>query len=360
MVANPTGQTLLIAAGGTGGHISPGTSIAAQWLKKGRVLFATLGKNADYPDIVSLARHPKLTLVTHDAPRAPRNPLQLPRFLWQFVRAYQKVHQSCQRENLVAVVGMGGYSSLPAVLWAICNRRPLYLCEQNARWGLVTRLARPFARRVFLAFPDKTKRGPKYTLTGNPLRAGFSEICVQRKKPRDKTTLLFLGGSQGAKDINDLYLAFIATPQAKDYHCIVSAGPQHYAELKKSARHGDEVYAFITEMPKVLANADVVVARCGSSTLSELLWAQKPAFLIPYPFAAADHQRANAEAVAPFLHAVVFDQRPFSAAPAVGALREFLHSLPPKTPPQQFPADPAVAAQRIVRYIEEDLSAIPQ
>ncbi len=356
-----TGPTLLIAAGGTGGHIAPGVSIAEEWLAQGgRVILATLMKNIDFPDLVRIARHEAVSLVVYDAPRLAKNPRYWWNFFKRFRSAYQLVKQASETERTAAIVGMGGYSSFPAVVYAIFNRLPLFLCEQNARWGIVTRLARFFARKVFLAFPAAEKLPQKFIVTGNPLRSVFQNAKAPKKALPGRQTIFFVGGSQGAQDINALYLAFCLSGESKKYRCIVSTGPQQHTEIARAARRGDEIYPFIVDIPGTLLAADFVVARCGSGTLSELVWAQKPAFLIPYPFAAADHQRANADAVLDQLDCVIFDERPFKVEAALTSLLGFLQSrkqrkdapLSRRSPTQ----DNASAAQReIVRYIKEEL-----
>lgn len=358
MQAKATGPTLLIAAGGTGGHITPGISIAEEWLAQGgRVILATMVKNVEYPDIMRLARSDAVSIVAYDAPRLVKNPLQLWSFFRRFSAAYRLVRQASRTEHTAAIVGMGGYSSFPAVAYAILNRIPLFLCEQNARWGIVTRVARFFARRIFLAFPAPAALSRKFVVTGNPLRSVFQNAKAPKRAAKRKRSILFVGGSQGAQDINALYKAFCATPEAKHFRCIVSAGPQQYAAMVHEARKGDAIRPFIEDMPETLLAADFVVARCGSGTLSELVWAQKPALLIPFPFAAADHQRANADAVAHELDCVVCDERPFSVTRALASLLAFLSAHPPVRSPAVRPqTGNATAAQRaIVRYIKEEL-----
>lgn len=356
-----TGPTLLVAAGGTGGHINPGISIAEEWLRSGgRVILATLVKNVEYPDIIRLARNEAVSIVAYDAPRLVKNPLKLWGFFKRFRSAYNLVRQASKAEHTAGIVGMGGYSSFPAVVYALFNRLPLFLCEQNARWGIVTRLARYFARRIFLSFPATVKLPQKFIVTGNPLRSVFQHAKAPQKNAARTRTIFFVGGSQGAHDINALYLAFCAKPEAKNYRCIVSTGAQQHAEISRAARRGDDIRPFIVDMPETLLAADFVVARCGSGTLSELVWAQKPAFLIPFPFAAANHQRANADAVIDELDCVVFDERPFKAEAALTKLLGFLQSRTQakgaaSVAPTAAKANASAAQREIVRYIKEEL-----
>ena len=349
------GKTLLIAAGGTGGHISPGVSIAERWLSEGgRIIFATLMKNIDYPDVVRLARNEAVTIVGYDAPRLTRNPLKLYSFLRRFRAALRLIRQVAVDEHADAVLGMGGYSSFPAVAFSLLNRKPLYLCEQNAHWGMVTRWARRFARGIFLSFPAGHSLDKKFVVTGNPLRAMFSSEGPQkvRRKAAQKQNILFIGGSQGATDINNLYLAFIAHPAAAKFHCTVAAGANAFNELKGKARKNDEILPFIEDMPAAYAAADFIVARCGSGVLFEVLWSKRPAFLIPYPFAADDHQKANAVAMASQMPCRIYDERPFQAEKALPAFADFLMHLPGA----RHAGQETRAEEQITRYILENLN----
>jgi UDP-N-acetylglucosamine--N-acetylmuramyl-(pentapeptide) pyrophosphoryl-undecaprenol N-acetylglucosamine transferase len=347
-----TKPTLLIAAGGTGGHITPGISIAEAWLAAGgRIVFATLIKNLDYPDIARMAPDERVSIVAYDAPRLPKNPLKLWDFLRRFRASYRLVAQAAAAEQVAAVIGMGGYSSFPAVFFAILKRVPLFLCEQNARWGIVTRVGKRFARRIFLAFAADAKLTAKFVVTGNPIRAMFTQSGKKPGMPK-KPHLLFIGGSQGAGDLNRLYLEFSGRAEAKGVHCTVAAGNAAFTDIQARARKGDDILPFIQDMPAAYGAATAVVARCGSGTLFELLWSGKPAFLIPYPFATANHQKANALALAQKMPCAIYDQRPFDTRRAADELVSFM-----RNPPQAKSAvADAPAEQQIIRYLEEDLT----
>ncbi len=349
------GKTLLIAAGGTGGHITPGISIAERWLALGgKIILTTLMKNIDYPDIIRIARNENVSIVAYDAPRLTKNPLKLWAFFRRFRSAYRLVKQAATAEQATAVLGMGGYSSFPAVAYAIFNKKPLFLCEQNAHWGMVTRRGKSFAKAVFLSFTEIKKLASKFVVTGNPLRAMFKDKAdvPLRKKKAGKPNILFLGGSQGATDINALYLSFVGHPTATKYHCTIAAGGSAFEALKPKARKGDAILPFIEDMPAAYDAADFIVARCGSGTLFEILWSEKPSFLIPYPFAADDHQKANAEAMIAQMPSVIYDERPFHAENALAAFLAFLGK-----PPGNATKRPETRAEiKIARYILENLN----
>lgn len=347
------GKTLLIAAGGTGGHITPGISIAEAWLAEGgRIILATLMKNIEYPDIVRLARDERVTIVAYDAPRMTKNPLKLPGFLKRFFSAVRLVKQAATHEGADVVLGMGGYSSFPAVFFAVTKRKPLYLCEQNAHWGMVTRIGKTFAKAIFLSFPEERKLPAKFVVTGNPLRAMFKDLKPKSKTSSKKKKILFIGGSQGATDINSLYLSFAQSTAASKYECTIAAGGQSYQDLKAKARKNDTVLPFIEDMPAAYTSADYLVARCGSGTLFEILWSEKPAFLLPYPFAAGDHQRANALAMQNDMPCRIYDTRPFDAQAALPAFLDFL-TAPPST---KAKLPDSRAETKITRYIIENLT----
>jgi UDP-N-acetylglucosamine--N-acetylmuramyl-(pentapeptide) pyrophosphoryl-undecaprenol N-acetylglucosamine transferase len=198
------------------------------------------------------------------------------------------------------VLGLGGYASFPVVIAASMRRIPSVLLEQNARPGLANRVLSRFAARVCATFPESADAFPhgKVVVTGNPVRV------LGRPSARKETgfTLLVFGGSQGAHRINEAMMA--AAPALKEsipnLHILHQTGATdaeavraRYAEIGVSA----EVEAFIDDMASAYARADLVLCRAGATTVAELALLGKPAILVPYPFAADDHQRANASVV---------------------------------------------------------------
>ena len=195
------------------------------------------------------------------------------------------------------VLGGGGYVAGPMVLGAWTKRIPAALTEADAHLGLANRLAAPFARRVFLSFPIDGKAEPKYVVTGRPVpeRSTPSDVPAARRLfglPEQGTVLLVFGGSQGAHALNELVVEAFGQAGPAILHL---TGERDYASVRQRARRADyRVHAFTDDFGAALAACDLGLARAGGSVW-ELAAAGKPAILVPYPYATADHQAKNAE-----------------------------------------------------------------
>ena len=202
------------------------------------------------------------------------------------------------RARPVAVLGAGGYVAGPVGVSAVVSRVPLVLMEADSHLGLTNRWLAPFARRVCLAFPIEGRDGPRYRLTGRPVPAPATDWRAARERfgigLRESCVLVF-GGSQGARSIN--YAAVEAFAGAR-FRVLHAAGERDLPDLKNlrppgmSGSHYD-LRGYISRFGEALLACDLVVARAGGS-IFEIAAHGKPAVLIPYPHATADHQTANA------------------------------------------------------------------
>jgi UDP-N-acetylglucosamine--N-acetylmuramyl-(pentapeptide) pyrophosphoryl-undecaprenol N-acetylglucosamine transferase len=194
------------------------------------------------------------------------------------------------------VCGGGGYVAGPMVLAAWTKRIPATLTEADAHLGLANRLAAPFARRVFLAFPVEGRDPPKYQVVGRPVPARSRVVAGEDARrrfglPADEPVVLVFGGSQGARALNEHVVARFAERGPAVLHL---AGERDYESLRDRVRRSDyKLLAFTDDFGAALSAADVVVARSGGSVW-EVAAAGKPAVLIPYPHGTADHQTKNA------------------------------------------------------------------
>lgn len=298
--------TVLIAAGGTGGHIFPGLAIAEALLAAGAAV-AWLGAGGMETALVQ-----KRQLPLHTVPyRAPRRWWQLallPLAVWRAWGVLAAVRPA-------AVLCMGGYAAVPAGLAAHLRRVPLLLHEQNAVCGRANRLLQRFAKVMLTGFP---MAGARRRHIGNPVRAAFA--AAARTPPRAAAQqVLVLGGSQGAQALNEIVPAALARLQqagrqlqvvhqcGSGNHAAVQA---HYARLQVEAA----VHDFIEDVAAAMADADIVVCRAGAATLAELAAVGVGAVLVPYPHAAADHQTANARWFCGQQAAVLCPQRELTAA----------------------------------------------
>jgi len=225
-----------------------------------------------------------------------RSLLQIPRSLWQAGREIRRFRPDI-------VLGMGGYASGPVVwtAWALGYRTAIH--EQNAFPGLANRILGRFVDRIFLSFPDSAHRFPekKTILTGNPVRRTMRPRPSDGSSgPRPEFTLLVFGGSQGAHRLNEAMIEALPHLSEKKgrWRIIHQTGERDLHEVQRGyEREGwaAEVKSFIEEMDRAYQAADLVLCRAGATTVFELMAMGKPAVLVPYPFAANDHQTLNAQ-----------------------------------------------------------------
>lgn len=290
--------TVLVAAGGTGGHLFPGIAVADELLRRDpdtRVLFvgtprgleSRLVPHAGY----ALALLPILPLNRVGTRRLLQGLALLP---WGLLRAAWLV----VRERPRAVLGVGGYAGGPVLLAAAMLGVHTVILEPNARPGFTNRVLRPLVDHAACAY-EETRRffGRKGVVTGNPVRAAFANLGPRTH--RAPFTLLAFGGSQGSRALNDAMLA--ALPELPgELHIVHQTGPDRHADVlaayTRASRKG-EVLPFLDDMPRRFAEADLVLCRSGATTCAELALAGKASILVPFARAADDHQRVNARSL---------------------------------------------------------------
>ncbi len=222
------------------------------------------------------------------------NPLKAARAVAQSVRAFLAARSLIARERPDVVLGGGGYVAGPVGAAAVVARVPLVLTEADSHLGLTNRLLARFARRVCLAFPLEGRAAPRYLVTGRPVPSPVEDRDRARARfglPGDAPVVLVFGGSLGAKTINE---AAIGGLGGGEFWVLHASGTRDFDALRP--RVPDERYVlepYITPFGDALAAADLVVARSGGS-IFEVAAHGRPALLVPYPFAAADHQTSNA------------------------------------------------------------------
>ncbi|MEJ2515165.1 MAG: undecaprenyldiphospho-muramoylpentapeptide beta-N-acetylglucosaminyltransferase [Gammaproteobacteria bacterium] len=291
--------TVLVMAGGTGGHVFPALAVAEAlrargvrivWRGTRRGLEARVVPEAGIPlESISIAGLRGKTLLSRLA--APF------RIAWAVFQALGIV----ARVKPAAVLGMGGYAAGPGGIAAWLMRRPLVIHEQNAVAGVTNRLLSRFARRVLAAFPDAFGMGVKAEVVGNPVRPAIAELPppeVRFARRSGPVRLLVLGGSQGALALNRAVPAALARlpagsrPQVR-HQAGKATVDQAEAAYREAGVEGD-VVAFIDDMAEAYGWADLAVCRAGALTVSELAAAGLGAVLVPFPAAVDDHQTLNA------------------------------------------------------------------
>jgi len=233
-----------------------------------------------------------------------RNPLRAARAGVEALAAVGAARKILRQRRAHVVMGGGGFVAGPAGLAAALMRTPLVLTEADSHLGLANRLLAGRARRVCLAFPIAGREGDPYLVTGRPVPKAVLEADRGAARKRfgigpDARCLLVVGGSQGARSINFAALEAFAEREGRDFDVVQVAGNRDFAELETrlAAAPHPERYTLLAYEPNLgdgLAAADLVLGRSGGS-IFEFLAAGRPAILVPYPFATADHQSANAE-----------------------------------------------------------------
>ena len=295
-------RPILIMAGGTGGHVYPALAVAECLHQQGVPLF-WLGTRRGLEARVVPQRGIELLTISIAGLRGKGlmtrllAPVRILLALWQSLRVLMKTRPA-------AVLGMGGFVSGPGGLAAWLLRIPLLIHEQNAIPGLTNRLLAPLAWRVMEAFPGSMPAVRQAQYTGNPVREEILALPqpVERMVSREGgMRLLVLGGSQGARCLNELLPKVLtgivqacAGEQIRVRHQTGSSGEAATREAYRKLGIEAEVTAFIEDMAGAYAWADLVVCRAGAMTIAELAAVGVGSVLVPYPHAVDDHQRANA------------------------------------------------------------------
>lgn len=307
---------LIIAGGGTGGHLFPGIAVAEEFTKRdpgNAVLFIGTERGLEKKVLgqlgFALRTIPVEGIKGKSAGRVLGALLKIPRALVvsaRCIRAY--------RPDIV--LGVGGYASGPAVLAARCLGIGTAITEQNALPGITNRILGRVADRVFVSFAESARWFPpaKVQVTGNPIRSSFVPLAGERKESRDTFTLLVFGGSQGAQAVNRAVLD--ALPHLEELRGLLriihQTGEQDcpaVSEAYRAAGVPAEVLPFIMDMAGAFARADAIVCRAGATSIAEITASGKASILIPYPFAVADHQTKNAEILAEAGAALLIPQK---------------------------------------------------
>jgi UDP-N-acetylglucosamine--N-acetylmuramyl-(pentapeptide) pyrophosphoryl-undecaprenol N-acetylglucosamine transferase len=282
--------TVVIAAGGTAGHVVPALAVADELRADGADVIFAGGERAE-AEAVPDAGYELYQFKVEGLSR--RNPVKAVRALWRSLRATRQARALLREVGADVVMGGGGYVAGPVGLAAVRERIPLVLTEADSHLGLTNRLLAPFARRVCLAFPIAGKTGDRFRVTGRPIPPPATDRAAARRRfdvgPADPLVLVF-GGSQGARSINQAAVTAFADA---DFYVLHAAGQRDFASLQSPGRHYD-LRPYIDRFGEALLASDLVVARSGGSVF-EIAAAGRPAVLIPYPHATADHQTTNAE-----------------------------------------------------------------
>ncbi|HUQ96362.1 MAG TPA: undecaprenyldiphospho-muramoylpentapeptide beta-N-acetylglucosaminyltransferase [Chitinophagaceae bacterium] len=299
-------KRIIIAGGGTGGHIFPAVAIAnalKRYDAKTEILFVgALGK-------MEMEKVPQAGYKIQGIPIAGFNRSSLIKNIglpWMLLKSFLRVRQIVNAFQPDAVIGVGGYSSFPVLRYAQTKNIPTFIHESNSFAGKSNKLLGKKATTIFVATDGMEAFFPKGKLvvTGNPIRPAIANTAAIPKDAalahfgltNSKPTVLAIGGSLGARSINEAIEKGLDALKQNNIQLIWQTGKSDATRWKEKTqgREGAWVSDFITEMEQAYAAADIVVSRAGAMAVSELCMVQKPVVFVPYPFAAEDHQTANA------------------------------------------------------------------
>jgi UDP-N-acetylglucosamine--N-acetylmuramyl-(pentapeptide) pyrophosphoryl-undecaprenol N-acetylglucosamine transferase len=293
---------VLVAAGGTGGHLFPAEALAAALGKRGIATHLVTDRRAAR---FGGAFADDSVHVVASATFQSRNPVALAKTLGTLALGFNQARVLIGRLKPAAVIGFGGYPTIPPVLAAVWRRVPSLIHDSNAVIGRANRLLAPRVTAIATTFPDMFANAPalaaKATLTGNPLRpAVLAAATVAYPEPGDPLRILVTGGSQGARILADVVPAAITRldPNLQARLAIVqqareedlSRVSQTYASLSVAA----EIAPFFSDLPARMASSHLVISRSGASTVAELAAIGRPSILVPLPHALDQDQFANA------------------------------------------------------------------
>jgi UDP-N-acetylglucosamine--N-acetylmuramyl-(pentapeptide) pyrophosphoryl-undecaprenol N-acetylglucosamine transferase len=321
-------RTILIMAGGTGGHIFPALSVAEHlrangwnvvWLGSRAGMEATLVAPAGY----TMAWVSMSGVRGKGWLRMALLPLHLLIAFWQSARAI-----FAHRPDVV--LGMGGYVSFPGGMMASLLNRPLAIHEQNSIAGLANRVLAKIADRVLAGFPAPFANSTAVIWTGNPVRSDIAQIAAPADRYRARTGVLRLtviGGSLGAQALNETVPQALALMPAAERPLVThQSGARHLADVEASYRSAGvtaTLTPFIADMAAQYAAADLIICRAGASTIAELAAAGSAAVLVPYPHAVDDHQTHNARFLSERGAAVLVPQKELTPQRLAELLRGF-------------------------------------
>lgn len=317
-------RTILIMAGGTGGHIYPGLAVADALKAEGWNIVWLGAPNSMEAELVPKHGYP-VAWVNFSGVRG-KGVLRLLTLPFTLLRALGQSADAIFRHRPDVVLGMGGYITIPGGLMAAFLRRPLVIHEQNSIAGMSNKLLAKLSTRVLSGFPDVLK-GTQWC--GNPVRADIAALPEPQARfagRSGKLNVLVVGGSLGAQALNEaLPQALAMLNESERPNVLHQTGKKNFETVQKQyaqAGASADIRAFLDDMAVQYAKADVVVCRAGALTVAELAAAGVASVLVPFPFAVDDHQTHNARFLSEHGAALLLPQKELNAERLAQLLRE--------------------------------------
>lgn len=351
-------KKIIIACGGTGGHLFPGIAVAQELKSRGHEVLLLISEKE--VDARASEKYSDLRFETVKAiAKPPTFSLKMVSFLWRLRKTIKQCGVIIDREKANVILGMGGFTSFPPVVAGAKKGLRTYVHDSNAIPGRSNRMTAKRCTAVLVGLEEAFSHFPDSEVirTGTPVRDELEklpsreEACGKFGLDPAKKTLLVMGGSQGAQHLNELVAE---GTEGSPWQVIHLAGQADFERLSKQVgnREGYKVLAFCDDMAAAYAASDFCVARSGASSLTELSHAGLPALLVPFPFAADDHQTANARVYERAGAAVMSQQSDLEAKTIADMLTELNDGhLESMAQSMRDLADPDAAAQ-IANVIE--------
>lgn len=327
---------IIIACGGTGGHLFPGIAVGEALQARGHEVRLLISEKQ--VDAEASAKYGHLSFETMPAVAKPRTfSLRMVPFLWKTWSSVRRCKSLLREFGADAVLGMGGFTSLPPVYAGHQLGLKTFIHDSNARPGRANVMTRRYCTRVLLGLEAAKRFFPdcQTVTTGTPVRPEILHLPSREDAARQldldpaKTTIVITGGSQGARRLNELSAAATAK-LAEDIQVLHIAGALDFERVAGMAhgRAGHKVLGFCDQMASAYAIADLIIARSGAASLSEIAIAGQPSILVPYPYAADDHQTRNAEVFAAAGAATLIQERDLNADILASSAISILQDLP--------------------------------
>lgn len=327
---------IIIACGGTGGHLFPGIAVGEALRARGHEVMLLISEKKVDAEASAKYSHLRFETVPAVAKPPTLSPRMLP-FLWKTWGSMGLCKKIIREFGADAVLGMGGFTSLPPVYAGHKLGLKTFIHDSNARPGRANVLTSRFCTQVFLGldaakafFPER-----ETVTTGTPVRPEIIHLPSRDDAAAlfgldpNKTTILVTGGSQGARRLNELSAQAVAKlpPDTQVLHIAGALDFERVSEIAHG-RAGHKVLGFCDQMPAAYALADLVIARSGASSLTEIAISGHPSILVPFPYAADDHQTRNAEVFANVGAAMLVQERDLDAEKLASLATSILQDLP--------------------------------
>lgn len=358
----PKSLNVLIACGGTGGHLFPGIAMAEALKKRGHQTLLLISEKKVDAEASAKYSHLRFETIPAVAKPATLSPKMLP-FLWKLWRTQAHCKKILRDFKADAVLGMGGFTSLPPVYAGHRLGLKTFVHDSNARPGRANVLTSRFCTEVFLGLDAAKIYFPhrKTANTGTPVRPEIlnlpsrEEAATRFGLDPQRPTIVIMGGSQGARRLNQL-AAEAAVKLPAQTQVLHIAGAMDFERVSETVqnREGYKILGFCDQMPSAYAAADIIIARSGASSLTEISLAGLPSILVPFPYAADDHQTKNAEVFSSAGAAHLVQERDLDAEKLASLASGILLDLPTRERMAQAAHALAIpdAADRVCAAIE--------